>query len=78
MASLGHPILGDTLYGGRAVSEHDLTGAGSDAPLIEHQALHAHSLRVVHPINERPIEFTAPLPANMLRILDLLQKHRRS
>lgn len=77
MMSLGHPIVGDTLYGGRAISEYDLAGSGSDQPLIEHQALHARSLRVVHPINERPIEFQAPLPNNMLRIQDLLEEHRK-
>ena len=55
MASIGHAIVGDTLYGGRSVSEKDLTGSGSTEPLIEHQALHAHRLRLMHPILEKPL-----------------------
>jgi 23S rRNA pseudouridine1911/1915/1917 synthase len=76
MASIGHPILGDTLYGGKVVSEQDLAAAGSAEPLIEHQALHARRLRLIHPIHERPIEFEAPLPENVQRILEILDRSR--
>lgn len=77
MASLGHPMVGDGLYGGRVVSEADLAGSGSDEPLIDHQALHARRLCLMHPIHEKPLEFNAPLPPNMTRILELLETHRR-
>lgn len=76
LASIGHPIVGDTLYGGRKISELDLTGTGSAEPLIEHQALHARRLALMHPILEKPIAFEAPLPANMRRIMDLLEPLR--
>lgn len=72
MASLGHPIVGDVMYGGKPVSEADLTGAGDTAPLIVHQALHAGRIRLMHPIREKPLEVEAPLPENMRRILELL------
>lgn len=76
MASIGHPIVGDSIYGGRPVSERSLTGAGSDEILIGHQALHAQRLRLMHPIREMALDIEAPLPTNMVSILDLLEKHR--
>jgi 23S rRNA pseudouridine1911/1915/1917 synthase len=76
MSSIGHPIVGDRLYGGRPVSERDLAGEGSTEPIIEHQALHARRLRIVHPIHEKPLELEAPLPPNMARIVELLDAHR--
>ncbi len=76
MSSIGHPIVGDKLHGGRPVSEFDLSGAGSHAPLIEHQALHARRLALMHPILEKPLVLEAPLPPRIQRILDLLEVHR--
>ena len=77
LASIGHPIVGDTLYGGHFVSEHDLAGSGDTDPLIEFQALHAARLRLVHPIKEKPLLLEAPLAPHIARIVDLLDKHRR-
>ena len=70
-------MVGDGLYGGHVVSEADLAGSGSDEPLIDHQALHARRLRLMHPIHEKPLELNAPLPPNITRILELLETHRR-
>ena len=77
MSSVGHPMVGDKLYGGRPVSEFDLTGQGAATPLIEYQALHARSLRLVHPILERPMELEAPLAPRLTRIIELLEQGRR-
>ena len=77
MMSIGHPMVGDKLYGGRPVSELDLSGAGSADPIIEFQALHARRLQFMHPINEKPVHFEAPLSARIVRILELLETHRR-
>ncbi len=76
MSSIGHPMVGDKLYGGRPVSEMDLAGTGSTEPIIEHQALHARRLRLMHPIAEKPLELQAPLPSRIQRIVELLDKHR--
>jgi 23S rRNA pseudouridine1911/1915/1917 synthase len=76
MASIGHPIVGDVMYGGKTVSELELAGAGSTEPLILHQALHARRLQLMHPIREEPITLEAPLPPRITRILDLLEAHR--
>lgn len=76
MMSIGHPIVGDTLYGARTVSELELAGSGSSEPLITHQALHARRLQIMHPILEKPLILEAPLSARIQRILDLLEQHR--
>ncbi|MFQ5414654.1 MAG: RluA family pseudouridine synthase [Phycisphaerae bacterium] len=76
MASIGHPLVGDTLYGGHVVSERDITGRGSTEPLLTHQALHAQRLRLVHPILETPLALEAPLPEHMTRLIALLETHR--
>lgn len=77
MMSIGHPLVGDKLYGGRPVSAFDLAGAGSSDWLIEHQALHARRLQFVHPITEKPVVFEAPLSPRIARIMELLETHRR-
>lgn len=76
MAYIGHPMFGDIQYGGHPLSERDLTGAGSTEPLIGHQSLHAWRIAFVHPIEEKPVEFEAPPPANILRVLEILREHR--
>lgn len=53
MASIGHPVLGDKLYGG-AKGVH-----------VNHQMLHAHTLRFPHPITGDDMTFFAPLPQDM-------------
>lgn len=78
MSSIGHPILGDGLYGGHPVSELELSGQGSREPLITHQALHARRIRLIHPIRETPLELEAPLPERITRILELLERHRKA
>ncbi len=49
---IGHPIIGDTLY-------------GHESPLICRQALHCYKLSFVHPIYKNKIEFIAPIPEEM-------------
>ncbi len=56
VASLGHPILGDTTYGGK-LDEKYLK--------MPRQALHAHKLEIIHPLSEEPKIFVSPLPSDM-------------
>ena len=51
MASIGHPILGDTVYGSSRNPYH-----------LEGQALHARVLGLVHPVSGAYVEVEAPLP----------------
>ena len=72
MASLGHPLLGDPVYGGdkTAFERHH-------ANLIHGQCLHARELHFVHPRTGEPMCFTAPLPADFAAVLEILRRSSR-
>ena len=81
LAAIGCPVLCDGLYSGRNRIEPSffgLAGGTMEAgePLIERQALHAASLAVDHPVTRERIEFSAPLPADMQRVLEALRNGR--
>ncbi len=80
MSHIGHPIVGDTMYGGRVVSSFDLTGdpAAPVQPLFTVQALHAWKISFRHPIREAPMELEAPLPPPFLQAVELLRSVPRA
>ncbi len=53
---IGHPIIGDTLYGHKS-------------SLISRQALHCHKISFVHPITKNQLQLVAPIPEDMLKFL---------
>jgi 23S rRNA pseudouridine1911/1915/1917 synthase len=55
LASLGHPVVGDALYGGRTGARVRLDGL----------ALHAAALTFVHPATQERLQFTAPIPPRL-------------
>ena len=57
MASLGHPLAGDWLYG------------TEDKNLIARPALHSYELWFTQPITGQELHFTAPIPQDMQRLL---------
>ena len=57
LASIGHPLVGDAAYGGRAHGG------------FERQALHAWRLRLAHPATGAALSFEAPIPADLRRLL---------
>lgn len=62
MASIGHPLLGDTVYSNRK------------APFrLEGQVLHAMTLGFIHPGSGEYVEFEAPLPAYFENLLSVLR-----
>ena len=63
MAHIGHPILGDTVYG------HKKPELGQDS-----QCLHAGVLCFRHPKDGRPVMVFAPLPEYFLQVLEKLEK----
>ena len=63
MASLGHPLLGDQVYG---PEKQPLSVAG--------QMLHAGLLGFRHPVTNATMEFTAPLPEDFASILEKLRR----
>ena len=64
--SLGHPIVGDGLYGpfSSDFPAPEMPSAGMDA-LIPRQALHASSLSFIHPISHEKMQFVCDLPEDM-------------
>jgi 23S rRNA pseudouridine1911/1915/1917 synthase len=74
-----HPIVADTMYGGRLVYPWQLadTEPAVQQPVISRVALHAHTLEFKHPETEKMVKFEAPLPEDMQNFLDMLRKHRK-
>ena len=64
LAYIGHPILGDTVYGNK-----------KPVPGLTGQCLHATGLRFLHPRTGRPVELTCPRPEEFERMLEKL-RHR--
>ena len=67
MASIGHPLLGDSLYGGgntRFEARHKA--------YIQGQCLHAGELRFTHPTTGKEMHFTCPLPLEMGHMVRIL------
>jgi len=58
MASIGHPLVGDTVYGGAALE------------WMPRQALHAFRLAFQHPITGHGLSFEAPPPEDFIRLLN--------
>ncbi|MBO5897724.1 MAG: RluA family pseudouridine synthase [Clostridia bacterium] len=69
MASLGHPLLGDGVYGG-AGTRFEATHKS----LIHGQCLHAGRLRLIHPRTGEVMSFEAPMPEGMVAVLEALRR----
>lgn len=65
MAAKGHPIVGDTMYGGRIFRMGDFAFA--------RQALHAAEITFVHPVTLETTSLSAPLPADFQQLLGLIR-----
>lgn len=61
LASLGHPLLGDTLYGGRMLGQ------------VTRQMLHAHQLRFEDPGGAGEVSFVAPMPEDMAQVVEAIR-----
>ena len=61
MASIGHPLLGDDVYGPKKVNV-------SGIPTLHGQVLHAEVLGFVHPRTKQYVEFRAPLPEYYMKL----------
>lgn len=58
MKHLGHPLVGDTLY-------------GNESSLINRQALHCYQMKFKHPVTNEDMVVTCPLPEDMKRLMAL-------
>jgi 23S rRNA pseudouridine1911/1915/1917 synthase len=81
LAHLGHPIVGDPVYGGRgkkmlSLREAQRSLAATLLKCLPRQALHASELRVPHPLTGRLQVFTSPWPEDFLKAVELLRANR--
>ena len=61
LAYLGHPLLGDAVY-------------GRTSPLLKRHFLHAHHLGFRHPAAGNPVEFRSELPLDLASVVDLVRE----
>ncbi len=74
MAHIGHPLLGDPVYGGRLRLPRGATPALAEVLRgFRRQALHAAGLTLVHPGTGEPMSWISPLPADMRALLAALR-----
>lgn len=84
MASIGHPVVGDTLYGGAAQLRDQRALAATPSRAARRHAepetlrlgrnfLHAAQLALAHPLTGKPIQLEAPLPIELTEFLARLE-----
>ncbi len=72
MAHLGHPLLGDTVYGGGRTQFEK-----RHAAYLHGQCLHAGELSFTHPATGERMHFTCPLPDDFTHLIDILENENR-
>jgi len=78
LASIGHPVIGDGVYGPGFRTKAALLPVPARAALADlaRQALHAHILTITHPITGEILHFRAELPADLSRLHNVLAAMR--
>ena len=71
LSAIGHPVVGDALYGG---VHRRVPGDLRAVTHLERPFLHAARLAFKHPSDGRGMEFTSPLPADLQLVLDELRE----
>jgi 23S rRNA pseudouridine1911/1915/1917 synthase len=78
LAHLGHPVVGDPVYGKRRGRQEQVALAAETLARVRAltgQALHAHALRFRHPASGQDVSFAAALPADMAAVVSHLRGH---
>ncbi len=77
LASLGHPVVGDSVYGG---TKRTIEPPAMRAVLkrLTRQALHAGCLSFTHPVTGREMTFESPLPEDMAEVIRFLREKTNS
>ena len=70
MQSIGHPLLGDPLYGQEKNPAERKYGK-----LVSGQCLHAKELELIHPVTKEKMHFSCPLPDDFSAVLTALRKN---
>lgn len=74
MEKLGHPIVGDPLYGNFRMPANKQERLVSTLREMGRQALHARQLRLDHPVTGESVTFESALPADMVDLLTALEE----
>ena len=75
MTHIGYPIVGDLLYGRGPIKQKGLSATAIDAVNgFPRQALHARTLKLIHPENEETYEFHAPLAGDISELIATLKQ----
>ena len=73
LAAVGHPILGDPLYGDMRDVQKELT-PGKACPVIQRTALHARSISFIHPTSREHVQFEADYPQDFRDAITQLRR----
>jgi len=78
LAHIGHPLLGDSIYGAGFKTKASRLSEDARAALdaLGRQALHAAILGFTHPITGEPLAFESPLPEDLDRLVNVLRRDR--
>ncbi len=74
LSEVGHPVVGDQVYGKRTAPPALAKPVADILKGIKRQMLHAYSLGITHPKSGAELDFSAPMPPDMQRIVDALEK----
>jgi 23S rRNA pseudouridine1911/1915/1917 synthase len=75
LSYVGHSLIGDPMYGGRVRFPKKASEELKEALLnFKRQALHSKKLTLTHPISGESMSWKAPLPDDMLELLEVLKK----
>jgi 23S rRNA pseudouridine1911/1915/1917 synthase len=70
MASIGHPVVGDALYG----APREIRGKNTSAVSLSRYFLHAAAIELTHPRTAAPLKFSRPLPPELDEFLARLER----
>jgi 23S rRNA pseudouridine1911/1915/1917 synthase len=75
LASKGHPVFGDEMYGGRVPHSVNVTNnikaqINNLLEIMPRQALHANVLGFIHPRTKEKLRFESELPSDMKRLIN--------
>jgi len=76
LSHIGYPLIGDPMYGGKVRFPKKADAVLKEALVsFKRQALHARKLTLTHPTSGELMSWKAPLPEDMLALLDVLNDY---
>lgn len=76
LSHIGHPLIGDSAYGGRLRFPKKASQEMKDAlKAFKRQALHSKKLTLIHPVSGNSMTWKISLPEDMKALLDMLNKY---